>query len=570
MATIFISSKSQDFTQARKIYAILTAQGYSCFFSAETLQQLGETDYKEAIDTALESARHLVVVTSSRENADSKWVKYEWNTFSNELLSGRKDGNILTIVCAGLKADELPLTLRQRQVLSFESELHQLASFLPMHKARDKSEETVPDSSANKKQALPRLHGSLQRGIIAFLSIILIAGGFLTWEHFYNQRPSISFSDQQFLRSQASDIAIQLGRVNVELIGIRETARKATAYFAEHKNERAAMENNELAAWARHRLQELEKNRQEPLWQKDRATLLEKLGVPAQDVHALYTGWIPQFWTSVKEYYEKTELYAKMAPVGWVSEQARANELSAESLIHAADAMYYGVFSLFSHFPESSLEDFQKMRSQFTQFPSVSGMPGKIEADRQMEISLNKFNEALNAMTLIVGNADVAVQNTEKQINEKESSVQAQASDTPDDIAMKAWKCRLFGYRTKAIGLLEEYAKRFPDANAPERKYAETAQAFFEAAQQEKIAGAWYVTTVEKIPNGAPCALLEGDIVIQLNGKPVETAKAFFDYFKDHPGETAQIDLMRRSENGRFEKKQVPFKKDRKIGLMGI
>ena len=129
---VFISSKSEDYPQARKVYDFLTGQGYSCFFSAVTIQKMGNTDYKDAIDNALESADHLVVVTSSRENADSKWVKYERNTFANELLSGRKGGNLLTVACGGLEPNQLPLALRQRQVLRFEIELHQLPCFLPI------------------------------------------------------------------------------------------------------------------------------------------------------------------------------------------------------------------------------------------------------------------------------------------------------------------------------------------------------------------------------------------------------------------------------------------------------
>ena len=213
--------------------------------------------------------------------------------------------------------------------------------------------------------------------------------------------------------------------------------------------------------------------------------------------------------------------------------------------------------------------------------PTIERLPlfHKLEPNRFVSaediVSYEQRNLA-QAQVVAMQRAELVKQYSEKlndaqgRLNSVTAGLDIQPTDTPDDIAIKAWKCRLLGYRSKAFTLLGEYIKRFPDVNAPERKYAETAQAFFAAAQEEKIKDAWYVTAVEKIPNGAPCALLEGDIVIQLNGKPVETAKAFFDYLKDHPGETAQIDLMRRSENGRFEKKQVPFKKDRKIGLMGI
>lgn len=142
---VFISAKSEDYPQARRVYEFLAGQGISCFYSDESLLEMGEADYKDAIDQALDGAQHLVVVTSSRAHADSKWVKYEWNTFANELLSGRKTGNILTVLCGSLTPGELPIALRQRQCLDLETELEKLPRFLrgPRH-GRDESPTPLP------------------------------------------------------------------------------------------------------------------------------------------------------------------------------------------------------------------------------------------------------------------------------------------------------------------------------------------------------------------------------------------------------------------------------------------
>ena len=91
---------------------------------------MGESEYKTIIDKALEDATHLILVTSSASNAESKWVRYEWDSFDGELLAERKSGNIVVVLCGGLDEGTLPYALRRRQAVSFPSEIALLPSFL--------------------------------------------------------------------------------------------------------------------------------------------------------------------------------------------------------------------------------------------------------------------------------------------------------------------------------------------------------------------------------------------------------------------------------------------------------
>jgi tetratricopeptide (TPR) repeat protein len=109
---IFISAKSEDYTHARQVYSFLIAHGYSVFFSDQTLPHMGNTDYRKEIDRALESAKHLIVVTSRKENVESKWVEAEWGSFINEKRSGRKNGNILILIAGTMQIEDLPISLR--------------------------------------------------------------------------------------------------------------------------------------------------------------------------------------------------------------------------------------------------------------------------------------------------------------------------------------------------------------------------------------------------------------------------------------------------------------------------
>ncbi|GAA4465308.1 hypothetical protein GCM10023093_17280 [Nemorincola caseinilytica] len=116
---VFISRKSQDAHYAKELYDHLCAQGLNVFESDESLPKLGNSDYRNAIDDALDACKHLIVVGSSIDNIRSEWVEHEWGSYLNEKLAGRKKGNVLTIITGNLSIAELPLSLRSHQVFFF-------------------------------------------------------------------------------------------------------------------------------------------------------------------------------------------------------------------------------------------------------------------------------------------------------------------------------------------------------------------------------------------------------------------------------------------------------------------
>lgn len=114
---IFISFKSEDETYAQQVFAFLTARGLRVFFSRQSLPRLGSDAYHAQIDRAIDQARHMIVVTSSRANVTSQWVEYEWRLFLGERLAGRKAGNLVTAIAAAMTIDDLPISLRNREVV---------------------------------------------------------------------------------------------------------------------------------------------------------------------------------------------------------------------------------------------------------------------------------------------------------------------------------------------------------------------------------------------------------------------------------------------------------------------
>lgn len=129
---VFLSAKSEDYVFASRVYSYLTEQGYSVFFSDQTLPRRGNSDYRREIDRALEQAKHLILVTSRKEYVESKWVEAEWGSFINEKRAGRKDGNIIVILAGSMQISDLPISLRSFETMSLDNPktLDQVLSYL--------------------------------------------------------------------------------------------------------------------------------------------------------------------------------------------------------------------------------------------------------------------------------------------------------------------------------------------------------------------------------------------------------------------------------------------------------
>ena len=136
---VFISFKdldekgvpTRDAELANEVYNFLTSKGLTVFISTVTLESLGASDYKKAIDDALDAASIMVAVGTSLENLNSRWVRYEWDGFYNDILSEVKPSGKVFAYVAGLRPAQLPRALRQTQTFIHSPEaLRQLYGFI--------------------------------------------------------------------------------------------------------------------------------------------------------------------------------------------------------------------------------------------------------------------------------------------------------------------------------------------------------------------------------------------------------------------------------------------------------
>jgi hypothetical protein len=119
---VFISHKSQDYKIAKSLYDFLIEKNFRVFLSEESLPALGSADFMKNIDDAMENSKHMILICSKLEFVHSTWVEAEWRIFINEIRSGRKKGNFLTIVDKGISPQELPISLRYYEVMFLDNE----------------------------------------------------------------------------------------------------------------------------------------------------------------------------------------------------------------------------------------------------------------------------------------------------------------------------------------------------------------------------------------------------------------------------------------------------------------
>lgn len=128
MNDVFISFKYHDkdgivlpdYYKAKELCGTLRGKGLSVFFSDDSIVSAGRADYTKLIDENLESARVLIVVSSSPEHCNGGWVRYEWESFYNDILSEKKDGMLLSFVEGSIT--EYPRSMRNNQSFSWTNE----------------------------------------------------------------------------------------------------------------------------------------------------------------------------------------------------------------------------------------------------------------------------------------------------------------------------------------------------------------------------------------------------------------------------------------------------------------
>lgn len=134
MYDVFISSKSKDYTIAEEVYEFLVNKGLNVFLASKELEAIGEAQYAKVIETVIDESQHMIVVASSIEHIKSTWVEREWRQFCNDLYSGYRNGNIVTILSDTINKKDLPGSLRHQQSFSMSTYMDSILGYLGVEK----------------------------------------------------------------------------------------------------------------------------------------------------------------------------------------------------------------------------------------------------------------------------------------------------------------------------------------------------------------------------------------------------------------------------------------------------
>jgi len=128
---IFISYKDSDATKgidrtedsikAYELYNQLSKEGYRVFYSRESLAQNTGEKYEPYIFNALNTAKVMVLYSSSVEYVESTWIKNEWLRYYKRIRNGEKQSNSLLVCYKGFDPGQLPKPLNQIQALNVDS-----------------------------------------------------------------------------------------------------------------------------------------------------------------------------------------------------------------------------------------------------------------------------------------------------------------------------------------------------------------------------------------------------------------------------------------------------------------
>lgn len=174
-AEVFISFKNsdsmgrttEDAALARQLHEVLMSRGIQTFFSNSSLLELGQSVYKRAIDEALDTTRILVVVASCEEYLNSEWVRYEWESFHQDILSGTKKNCQIIPYLGNISRERTPRSLRDFQTFHIHSHsAEDVARFVEhalhaVHNAEPQQFTGIEDMSVRQSVATKKVRQSL-------------------------------------------------------------------------------------------------------------------------------------------------------------------------------------------------------------------------------------------------------------------------------------------------------------------------------------------------------------------------------------------------------------------------
>ena len=153
-------NRTQDSVYAHDIYTALTKEGFKVFFARITLENKLGSAYEPYIFAALNSAKVMLVVGTSRENMDAVWVKNEWSRYLTLVKNG--GGKTIIPVYKDMSPYDMPeefqyLQSQDMSKIGFIQDLVHGVNKLVGKPAPQVQQISVVDAAVNKETLLKRV-----------------------------------------------------------------------------------------------------------------------------------------------------------------------------------------------------------------------------------------------------------------------------------------------------------------------------------------------------------------------------------------------------------------------------
>lgn len=170
---VFISCKSEDYDFAGKVYDFLTSKGIHVFLASKELDNLAEAAFSQTLDEAIDGSSHMIVIASDIRYLDSRWVRHEWRTFSNDVKSGFRKGNLITILGPGADLKDLPASLRYQQSFTFNNYQKHILPYLSKLEGEAETGTITSQDADGDKKSFP-WHWIINGSIVVAVIVLLI------------------------------------------------------------------------------------------------------------------------------------------------------------------------------------------------------------------------------------------------------------------------------------------------------------------------------------------------------------------------------------------------------------
>ena len=157
--------RTLDSVLAQDLYYQLTQEGYKVFFSRITLEDKLGTAYEPYIFAALNTAKIMVVIGTSKENLNSVWVKNEWSRFL--ALTKKDNSKVLIPAYRDMDPYDLPdeFSHLQAQDMSKLGFMQDLIRGIKKILAKDEKIVVIPQNNATNSNG--NVDALLKRAYIA-------------------------------------------------------------------------------------------------------------------------------------------------------------------------------------------------------------------------------------------------------------------------------------------------------------------------------------------------------------------------------------------------------------------